>query len=260
MPCLRRDRGGAAALPRRRHGRHRGAGPLRGRHGGPGRRRVRGLARTGSRCRSARRAGTGVGAVRDVGFRAAFGHLRLPTEEVWVLNTDADSVVPPDWAVRHLHHADGRRGGGGRHRRPRRAGRRPPPRLRTGLRRRPARPRLRRQPRRARRRLPGRRRLPARRAGGGRGAVARAVRDRAARRVADVGAGARPAPGCTGGRPAAWPICCVPASVPEVSSAGAAGDPGRYDVVRSDHRDRRAGPAGRERHATWCSGCSRTGG
>lgn len=51
-------------------------------------------------------AGTGVGAVRDVGIRAALAGLRLPAEEVWVLNTDADSVVPPDWALRHLRLAE----------------------------------------------------------------------------------------------------------------------------------------------------------
>jgi hypothetical protein len=49
--------------------------------------------------------GTGVGAVRHVGIQDALVRMRLPAEEVWVLNTDADSVVPPDWAVRHLHQA-----------------------------------------------------------------------------------------------------------------------------------------------------------
>ncbi len=51
------------------------------------------------------RVGTGVGAVRDIGARTAFAQLTVPTERIWMLCTDADSVVPPDWAVDHLRYA-----------------------------------------------------------------------------------------------------------------------------------------------------------
>lgn len=48
-------------------------------------------------------AGSGVGALRDLGVRDALARLRPhPPESVWVLNTDADTVVPPDWALAHL--------------------------------------------------------------------------------------------------------------------------------------------------------------
>jgi len=51
------------------------------------------------------RVDTGVGAVRDIGARAAFAQLPVPAERVWMLCTDADSAVPPDWAIDHLRYA-----------------------------------------------------------------------------------------------------------------------------------------------------------
>jgi glycosyltransferase involved in cell wall biosynthesis len=51
-------------------------------------------------------AGSGVGARRDRGVRDALARLEpLPPAAVWVLNTDADTTVPPDWAVEHLRRA-----------------------------------------------------------------------------------------------------------------------------------------------------------
>ena len=51
-------------------------------------------------------AGTGVGALRDRGVRAALAGLQpLPPAAVWVLNTDGDTTVPPDWAEQHLRRA-----------------------------------------------------------------------------------------------------------------------------------------------------------
>jgi glycosyltransferase involved in cell wall biosynthesis len=48
-----------------------------------------------------------LGEVRALGTRvvlAEFG--AVPPDSVWLLNTDADSVVGADWAARHLAHAD----------------------------------------------------------------------------------------------------------------------------------------------------------
>jgi hypothetical protein len=48
-------------------------------------------------------AGSGVGALRDLGVRDALRRLRPhPPRSVWVLTTDADTTVPPDWALAHL--------------------------------------------------------------------------------------------------------------------------------------------------------------
>jgi glycosyltransferase involved in cell wall biosynthesis len=47
-------------------------------------------------------AGSGVGALRDLGLRDALGRLRPQRPEaVWLLNTDADTTVPPGWASAH---------------------------------------------------------------------------------------------------------------------------------------------------------------
>ena len=43
--------------------------------------------------------GRTLGGVRDAGVRRS---LTVPAEHCWVLNTDADSVVPPDWITTHL--------------------------------------------------------------------------------------------------------------------------------------------------------------
>lgn len=52
-------------------------------------------------------AGSGVGAVRDLGVRRALGTLRAhPPDAVWLLHTDADTTVPPSWVLDHLAHAD----------------------------------------------------------------------------------------------------------------------------------------------------------
>lgn len=48
-------------------------------------------------------AGSGVGAVRDLGVRLTLQRLRAhPPHRVWLLHTDADSQVPADWAPAHL--------------------------------------------------------------------------------------------------------------------------------------------------------------
>ncbi len=52
-------------------------------------------------------AGSGVGAVRDLGIRHALARLAAhPPAATWVLNTDADTTVAPDWALAHLTLAD----------------------------------------------------------------------------------------------------------------------------------------------------------
>ncbi len=51
-------------------------------------------------------AGSGVGALRDLGVRDALARLApLGPEHVWVLNTDADTTVPADWALQHVRMA-----------------------------------------------------------------------------------------------------------------------------------------------------------
>ncbi|ALG12120.1 glycosyltransferase [Kibdelosporangium phytohabitans] len=47
--------------------------------------------------------GYALGTVRDIGVRQS---LSTPADECWILNTDADSVVPPDWIVTHLRLAE----------------------------------------------------------------------------------------------------------------------------------------------------------
>jgi Glycosyl transferase family 2 len=48
-------------------------------------------------------AGSGVGALRALGLRRALARLRAhPAERTWLLSTDADTTVPPDWACAHL--------------------------------------------------------------------------------------------------------------------------------------------------------------
>jgi hypothetical protein len=50
--------------------------------------------------------GSGVGAVRDLGVRLALERLHpRPLDATWLLHTDADTTVPPDWALAHLLHA-----------------------------------------------------------------------------------------------------------------------------------------------------------
>jgi glycosyltransferase involved in cell wall biosynthesis len=44
-----------------------------------------------------------VGAARDAGIRFALGRSRSLPERTWVANTDADTLVPRDWLVRHYH-------------------------------------------------------------------------------------------------------------------------------------------------------------
>lgn len=52
-------------------------------------------------------AGSGVGAVRDLGIRHALARLApQPPSAIWLLSTDADTTVPPDWALAHLARAD----------------------------------------------------------------------------------------------------------------------------------------------------------
>lgn len=48
-------------------------------------------------------AGSGVGALRDLGVRDALDRLGpRPARSVWLLHTDADTTVPPDWVLAHL--------------------------------------------------------------------------------------------------------------------------------------------------------------
>jgi glycosyltransferase involved in cell wall biosynthesis len=50
--------------------------------------------------------GSGVGAVRDLGLRAVLDRLSgHPAAGTWLLSTDADTTVPPDWVRAHLQHA-----------------------------------------------------------------------------------------------------------------------------------------------------------
>jgi hypothetical protein len=50
--------------------------------------------------------GSGVGALRDLGLRAVLDRLSgHPAAGTWLLSTDADTTVPPDWVRAHLHHA-----------------------------------------------------------------------------------------------------------------------------------------------------------
>jgi hypothetical protein len=51
-------------------------------------------------------AGSGVGALRDLAVRDALARLGSPPAATWVLSTDADTTVPPDWALAHLRLAD----------------------------------------------------------------------------------------------------------------------------------------------------------
>ena len=47
--------------------------------------------------------GTGVGALRDLGVRDVLRRLAAhPAAGTWLLSTDADTTVPPDWALDHL--------------------------------------------------------------------------------------------------------------------------------------------------------------
>ncbi|MGH3755618.1 MAG: glycosyltransferase [Pseudonocardiaceae bacterium] len=47
--------------------------------------------------------GSGVGALRALGLRRALTRLRAyPADRTWLLSTDADTTVPPDWACAHL--------------------------------------------------------------------------------------------------------------------------------------------------------------
>jgi hypothetical protein len=53
-----------------------------------------------------RAAGSGVGARRDLGLRVVLNRLAPhPAARTWLMSTDADTVVPADWAVAHLHRA-----------------------------------------------------------------------------------------------------------------------------------------------------------
>ena len=50
--------------------------------------------------------GSGVGALRDLGLRAVLDRLSgHPAAGTWLLSTDADTTVPPDWVRAHLQHA-----------------------------------------------------------------------------------------------------------------------------------------------------------
>ncbi|MGO4383057.1 glycosyltransferase [Specibacter sp. RAF43] len=42
-----------------------------------------------------------VGSARNEGIRHAVGALACPPERIWILNTDADTIVPTDWLHQH---------------------------------------------------------------------------------------------------------------------------------------------------------------
>lgn len=47
--------------------------------------------------------GSGVGALRALGLRRTLTRLGAhPADRIWLLSTDADTTVPPDWACAHL--------------------------------------------------------------------------------------------------------------------------------------------------------------
>ncbi|PPH49589.1 glycosyltransferase family 2 protein [Rathayibacter sp. AY1E1] len=47
----------------------------------------------------------GVGAARSAGIAHALSSVAAPLEQVWIANTDADTVVPRDWLAAHVEHA-----------------------------------------------------------------------------------------------------------------------------------------------------------
>lgn len=51
--------------------------------------------------------GTGVGALRNHGVRTVLNRLGAhPADGIWLLSTDADTAVPPDWALAHVGYAE----------------------------------------------------------------------------------------------------------------------------------------------------------
>lgn len=53
------------------------------------------------------RRGLTIGGLRALGMRQLLRALDpIPQARTWLLSTDADSTVPPNWVVDHLHHAD----------------------------------------------------------------------------------------------------------------------------------------------------------
>lgn len=46
-----------------------------------------------------------IGAVRNIGVRRVMARLGAATERIWLLSTDADTLVPPTWVFDHLRHA-----------------------------------------------------------------------------------------------------------------------------------------------------------
>ena len=47
-----------------------------------------------------------VGQVRDRGVQALLRRLPVARDRIWLLHTDADTLVPPSWIVDHLRHAE----------------------------------------------------------------------------------------------------------------------------------------------------------
>lgn len=47
-----------------------------------------------------------IGAVRNIGFDRVLARLGAATERIWLLSTDADTLVPPTWVLDHLRHAE----------------------------------------------------------------------------------------------------------------------------------------------------------
>ncbi len=49
--------------------------------------------------------GSGIGALRHLGVRHTLAALDHPPGVTWLLDTDADTIVPPTWALDHLRYA-----------------------------------------------------------------------------------------------------------------------------------------------------------
>jgi glycosyltransferase involved in cell wall biosynthesis len=48
----------------------------------------------------------GVGAARSLGVQRLLASTAVPLQQLWLANTDADSIVPPDWLAAQVEEAD----------------------------------------------------------------------------------------------------------------------------------------------------------
>ena len=232
---------------------HRGGGgarPLHGRDPGAGRRRARRLARGDDpdgasdgadrtvaddrACRVGRPACVAAGSAHCATSACARVLDRLsghPAAGTWLLSTDADTTVPPDWVRAHLRHAaDGVHAVAGladlattdhlaagalwRYRAI----------VEHGLHGTHAPPRLRREPRRPRRRVPGGRRLPAPTARGRTTGCGSASPPPATRWRSPSASGCGRARGCAAGPTEGWPASCARCTCDDHQAGHRAGD------------------------------------